>query len=791
MARKSQNAAQEVRFEVPVPDFVPYACHYDSNTILTKNGELIQTIKITGFSYERVGAEKVDLRETVRKAVQSSVKSGSFSLWFHTIRRKTNLAPGGDYSDTFSQDLNERWIERHQWEDKYVNELYITIIHEGISADIKKAKEYLRSLFFRAYKKHHERHLSKAWVELNEVTEEMLLMLRHYGARRLSLITTREGIYSEMLQFFGKILHLSEEKVLIPVMDASEYLATHRVAFGFNTLEIIGKKGKRFGAIFTIKEYHEISPGVLDKLLQLPQEFIIAQSLDFIPRKEAVEDYEYQDYVLKVSDDQEFADFVGLTGFLASDSRGSTNYAKQQITILLLAEALDVLASEVTQALGAVKSLGLVAVREDMRMEECYWAQLPGNFSFLTRQNTIDTARVGGFASLHNFPAGQASGNLWGPAVSVLYTAIGTPYFFNFHYHDNGHTTIVGPHGSGKTVILNFMLSQARKFNCRLFFFDQMFAAKVFIKAVGGSYNAINPQEDTPSSVRYNPLLLPDVLENRAFLERWLGYLMKPGGEKLSEEEWELAKQLVEKLCNLPPEKRQLSELMQQCEPSVAERFAPWYGTGKYAHLFDNKDDGFDVSLPIQAWEMNEVVKEKDTIGPVVSYLFHRIERLLDGTPTIIVLDEAWKLVNNPIFAPGMGDWLDRLREHNAMVIFATETIDEASKRAITGVIIEKIATQIFLPNPKGSDAYEEVWGLSAEEHEKLRGMQSDERQFLLKHGNVAVVAKLDLYGMDDMLAVLSGGEKTVQVMNDVIAEVGDDPEGWLPVFYERVGRRR
>lgn len=790
MARKSQNAAQEVRFEVPVPDFVPYACHYDTNTILTKNGELIQTIKITGFSYEKVGAEKVDLRETVRKAIASSINSGKFSLWFHTIRRKTDLSPSGEYPDGFSNYLNDRWNERHEWHDKYVNELYITVIHEGISADIKRTVDFVRSLFFRAYKRHHDRHLNKAWVELNEVTEHMLLMLRHYGARRLSLVTTREGIYSEPLQFFGKILHLSEEKVLIPLMDAAEYLATHRVAFGFNTLEIIGKKGKRFGAIFTIKEYHEISPGVLDRLLQLPQEFIIAQSLDFIPRKEAVKDYEYQDYVLKVSNDEELANIVGLSGFMGADAAGVTNYAKQQITVLILAEALDALGEEVTQALNAVKSLGLVAVREDLRMEECYWAQLPANFAFLTRQNKIDTARVGGFASLHNFPAGQISGNLWGPAVTVFYTAIGTPYFFNFHYHDSGHMTIVGPQHSGKTVLLNFMVSQARKFNGKLFFFDQFFAAKVFIKALGGNYTTIDPVQDKPSSY-YNPLLLPDVLENRAFLERWFGYLLKPSGEQLSEEEWELTKQLVEKLYTLAPEKRQLSELMTQCDASIAARFGLWYGEGKYAHLFDNEDDSFDVSAPIQAWGMSQVVQEKDTIGPVLSYLFHRIERLLDGTPTMIVLDEAWKLVNNPIFAPGMGAWLDRLREHNAMVIFATETMEDVSKRKITAVITEKIATQIFLPNPQGGEAYTDVWRLTPEEYEKLRGMQAEERHFLLKHGNVTVIAKLDLYGMNDVLPVLSGGENTVQVMDAAIEEVGDNPDDWLPVFYDKVSQRR
>ena len=40
-------------------------------------------------------------------------------------------------------------------------------------------------------------------------------------------------------------------------------------------------------------------------------------------------------------------------------------------------------------------------------------------------------------------------------------------------------------------------------------------------------------------------------------------------------------------------------------------------------------------------------------------YLFHRINGALDGTPTMIVLDEAWALIDNPIFGPKIKDWLN------------------------------------------------------------------------------------------------------------------------------------
>ena len=80
-----------LRLEAPVPSFIPYACHYDSNTILTKNGELLQTIKIVGFTYETLGGSSLSLRDTVRKAVLERVKSSNFALYFHTVRRKHSL----------------------------------------------------------------------------------------------------------------------------------------------------------------------------------------------------------------------------------------------------------------------------------------------------------------------------------------------------------------------------------------------------------------------------------------------------------------------------------------------------------------------------------------------------------------------------------------------------------------------------------------------------------------------------------------------------------------------------
>jgi type IV secretion system protein VirB4 len=171
----------------------------------------------------------------------------------------------------------------------------------------------------------------------------------------------------------------------------------------------------------------------------------------------------------------------------------------------------------------------------------------------------------------------------------------------------------------------------------------------------------------------------------------------------------------------------------------------------------------------------------------VLSYLFHRINISLDGTPSMIVLDEAWALIDNPIFAPKIKDWLKVLRKLNTFVIFATQSVEDASKSAISDTLIQQTATQIFLPNLKATEVYRTSFMLSQREFILIKTTDPGSRFFLVKQGTNAVVARIDLGGMDDIISVLSGRSETVLLLDKIRAEVGNDPEKWLPVFYQRV----
>ncbi len=800
MAKKSKKVSltyDQIKEASHLDEFIPYACHYDPHTILTKNGELMQVIKITGFNFESVegseaeNVEKITVRRAIRKAVKASIKSDKFALWIHTVRRKEDLSSGGVYPEGFAHELNEGWCDRNEWRDKYINELYISVLVEGEPIRLFDPALFMRSLWFPGEVYSRRKYFTKSYGLLDETVQAMVENLQSYGARRIGLVKNEQSIYySEIQKFLGKIINLDERDIPVEIADLSTLLAPATSSFGFNDFTVTGPLGTKHGTVMTIKEYRELPADSLDKFTQLHQEFIITETFDFIAHKEVRKHFERQHKILQISEDSFLEEVSGISEIMSEDENSLTAYGKHQISVTLFEDSSEALEASVKTMLGVLSELGVLVIREDIFIEDSYWAQLPGNFEFLKRLHPVNTASIGGYSSLYNFPAGKLKDNHWGDAVTVFYTAAGTPYFFNFHYGDSGHTFIIGPHGAGKTVLLNFLISQTRKFNNRLFFFDHERGSEIFLRAIGGKYNRVLRNAEQ-TLIRFNPLLLPNTEENHDFLYNWFEYLITAvfPGEKVDETRLE---QVVDFNFSLAPEERRLSNIIPRFWPAseseLGDRMKIWYGDGKYAHIFDNPADMFDPNDgSVHGFGLTHLVEDKTPLIPTIYYLLHRIYYALDGSPTIIVLDEAWKLVDNPVFAPYLGDWLDSLRAHNAIVIFATESVDYAHESSITRTLADKVETQIFLPNPEPSKAYMEVFGMSKREFAALSYMEAEYREFLLKHHIDAVIAELNLDGMDFELSVLSATKEKISAMESAILEAGEAPEQWLPVFRRKL----
>jgi type IV secretion system protein VirB4 len=382
-----------------------------------------------------------------------------------------------------------------------------------------------------------EKFLDDSCARINAVMEKILPILSSYGARRLGLYK-RDGVYySEFCNFLGKLITLLDIEFPVEHADLSQYLTEYDVTFGFNAMEVRMRADgrRRFGALLTLKEYRELPLESLDRVLQIPAEFIISQCFDFVAARRALKGYDYQKRIFDISKTQTLADKTGLKDIIGSDTGKLTDFGLHQLNVFLLADSVKTLESAVSKGVAGLTALGMTPLREDIKLEECYWAQLPGNFEFIRRFKPLNTVRLGGFANLSNFPAGKKEGNHWGPAVTTFHTAARTPYFFNFHEGDNGHTTIIGPKGAGKTVLMNFLLSQAGKYDGKLFFFDYDRSSEVFLRSLGGAYYNVWPGADKRpyAQAMLNPFQLEDSPTNREFLRNWMLSLAGSQGPEL------------------------------------------------------------------------------------------------------------------------------------------------------------------------------------------------------------------------------------------------------------------
>ena len=548
--------------------------------------------------------------------------------------------------------------------------------------------------------------------------------------------------------------------------------------------------GSKFGAIASLKEYRpSTNAGILDGFLQMPFEFIISQSFTYINRMVAISSMQLQQIRMIQAEDVAVSQIKEIDEALDSAMGGKFAFGSHHLTICCFEDSEKSVENAISMAVVEFSNVGITAVREKLNMEACFWSQLPGNLKYIVRKSTINTLNLASFASFHNYPSGKRVGNHWGDACTVLNTVSGTPYFFSFHVRDVGHTMIIGPTGAGKTVMMNFLCAQAQKFNCRMFFFDKDRGAEIFIRALGGKYSILEASKYSG----FNPLKLAETPENKAFLIEWLTVLLTVNGETITAEDMARITEAINGNYKLPYEKRVLRNIapfLGMGGPgSLAGRLEMWHSGGSHCRLFDNDDDIIDFfSAYAFGFEMGEILKDKKSISPVLLYLFHRIQSSLDVTPTMIILDEAWALIDNDVFAPKIKDWLKVFRKLNAFVVFATQSVEDATKSSISDTLVQQTATQIYLPNLKATEVYRTAFMLSEREFQLIKTTDPGTRYFLVKQDQGGVIAKIDLMGMGDVVRVLSGRAETVLLLDEIIKEVGSEkPEDWIDIYYKRL----
>jgi type IV secretion system protein VirB4 len=189
----------------------------------------------------------------------------------------------------------------------------------------------------------------------------------------------------------------------------------------------------------------------------------------------------------------------------------------------------------------------------------------------------------------------------------------------------------------------------------------------------------------------------------------------------------------LKSLATAPRAERTLTGLavLMQSNALVAA-LAPYTLDGAYGRLLDGATETLAIN-DVLHFEMEPLMQVKRLIPPVLTYLFHRLEARFDGRPTLLVLDEAWTFLDEPMFAARIREWLKTLRKKNVAVVFATQSLADIERSVIAPALIESCPTRIFLPNdralePQAKSVYER-FGLNSRQVEIL-GLATPKRDY-------------------------------------------------------------
>ncbi len=776
-----------VKHEIDASAMLPYARHLTDDIIYTDNDELVAVLKVDGMAFETTDIWRInDWHEKLNIALRS-IANDHIAIYSHVIRRKTTEYPSGDFSSDFAKSLDEKY-QRHIFDrNMYVNEIYITVILRRTIGRADKMMSGLGRLFSKSDPGNKEDEQDRI-ERLNDVVQDLGKFAERLAVRRLKTYEHRNLIFSELLEFFSFIMTGRKRHVPLVRGHLGNALYSDRIIFGPEALEIREASSSRLAGIMGVRELAARTfPGMLNGLLGIDAEFVMTQSFAFMSKAAGIETTRRKAGQMSNTDDVAYSQAEELIGAMDDMQSGRFVLGEHHISVMVFGQDVKQLNENIAATRGALSEGGMVAAREDLALEAAYWAQLPGNFKWRTRPAAITSRNFAAMAPYHNYPVGRIRGNHWGDSICLLKTTSRSPFYFSYHVGDLGHTLIVGPSGGGKTVLQNFLLAQTEKTGARQIFIDKDRGAEIYVRACGGTYLSL--QNGKPTG--FAPLKsLEFTASNKAFLIRWLKMLVTPHGEKLGAADERAIDDALRALEKLPPHKRNLkavrSMLSQTSEEGIGPRLDRWLSGNELGWVFDNNEDKLKFDARFMGFDMTDFLDNDDIRPVLMAYLFHRIDAVIDGKPVIVDIDEFWKALSDDTFRDFAQDGLKTYRKRNAVMIFGTQSPADALRSDISHSILEQCSTKILLPNPAAREEdYVGGFNLSAAEFALIKtGLTTESRQFLVKQGNNSVVAQLDMMGMDDELAVLSGRASTVALVDELIAEHGEDPKKWLGHFY-------
>ncbi|MYN24798.1 VirB4 family type IV secretion/conjugal transfer ATPase [Duganella levis] len=802
--------------EAAIADHVPFGGWISPEVIrLRHNGDLLATWRIAGIAFETADPAFIADRKRTLHNFWNAMGGGRCAIWAHKVRRAVNLVPGGIPEQAFARHFTQRYHasltsnRTAPGPRQMVTELYLSLLYRPLNWPRAGLRKRLAGASLAELLAAQQSNLAA----IDEMGQRLENSLRSYGPERLGEYRHAGHAYSEQAAFYGFLLNGVWEEVACHDTRLADYLPVSRLHFGDSNgmLEIWHPEQRRFAGLLDFQDYPSTSqPGMNNAILYSDYEYIETQSFSMLGKRDALHVLDRQRGHLYAAQDPSTREIEEIDAAMGEVNSGDIQMGEYHYSLAVFGDTPAQTARHMAHARTALQDGPGFKMAIVDAIPECAWfAQLPGNWRMRPREAAITSKNFTNLAPLHNFAQGKRDGNPWGPALALMDTPSGQPYFLNHHAspvdQDStddkrpGNTIVIGPTGVGKTALVNGLMTLAQKYaGYHAMFFDKERGAEICIRRLDGHYTGFKRGEPTG----LNPFQLPLTERNIAYAEQWLRLLAGPAQPGDATQEESESSHAVRTVMSdaIPFELRRLSTVWQnltvrQGGRSLRDRLHKWTAQGPLGWAFDNPRHTHALDLQgvsIYGYDCTEILDDAQLCSPIVDLLLHMSTDMIDGNPFVYYMEEFWKYLENDQFADSVYNRQKTIRKLNGLGVFITQSPADTLLHRISKTIVEQCVTKIFLPNPAADhDDYVLGFKLSEQEFNLIRNMNENSRLLLVKQNHQSAILKYDLSDMPDILNIFSGSLDNVLLLDEIRAKVGDAPEAWEPVLQQRIRQRR
>ncbi|MBT9494684.1 MAG: VirB4 family type IV secretion/conjugal transfer ATPase, partial [Paucibacter sp.] len=700
---------RQAQAENPLARFIPFSSLVSDHDVITRGGDYLRVWQLDGVPFECADEDLIAERHEALCSLLRNLAGGQWAVWTHRLHRVVSDELTHPREPGFARDLSMVYQASLGRSRMMSNELYLTLVYRP---NVSRVSRVLQSTT------RSRADIAAAQAEALRVMQERSALvdrvLRGFGPRLLG-VREQEGNgknqrrYSEVAEFLGYLVNGCHRPIPATAGPLFRILPTTRLSFGGDKLELRQGNSQRFAALVDIKEYADaVEPGILNALLFEASEFIETQSFSILPRREAMRSLTLQRDQLIASDDVVSSQIAEMDVALNELGDGQFCMGEYHYSLVVFGDSVADAGRRAAQAIGAMgeaSSLQLAPV--DLVADAAWFAQMPGNWQWRPRDAKLSSRAFAALASGHNFARGKRNGNPWGEALALLRTPSGQPFYLNLHSSPDGeesgdkklpgNTLIIGSTGVGKTTLEMFLLVLTRKWEPapRLVLFDLDRGCEIAIRALGGRYFALEAGKPTGC----NPLQREPTPGRIQFWEQLIRTCIATPAMPLMPADERAIAAAVKAVAMMPTPLRRFSTLRQNLpksgENSLYERLGRWCQGGALGWVFDEAEDRLlDLgSAAVIGFDTTEFLDLPEVRTPVMLYLLHVMEELVDGQRLIYVISEFWKALDHEIFSDFAKQKQKTIRKQNGLGIFDTQSPSDVLRHPIGRTMIEQSVT--------------------------------------------------------------------------------------------------